>query len=55
MTKDQISQAAAAMGRKGYRSRLARHGIQSIRATARQNGKLGGRPKGSRATQGGSR
>lgn len=43
MTKDEISQAAAAMGRKGYRSRLAQHGIEAIRATARENGKLGGR------------
>lgn len=45
MTKVQISQAAAAMGRKGYRSRLARHGIEAIQQTARANGRLGGRPR----------
>lgn len=54
MTKEQISRAAAAMGRKGYRSRLARHGIAAIQATARENGKLGGRPRGG-AKKGGSK
>ena len=49
MTRDQISQAAAAMGRRGYRARLVKHGIETIRASARENGRLGGRPKKEKA------
>lgn len=32
------------MGRRGYKAKLAKHGIQRIQQIARQNGKLGGRP-----------
>ena len=32
------------MGRKSYRVRLERLGIERIREIARENGKLGGRP-----------
>lgn len=55
MTKQQISQAAAAMGRRGYRTRLARHGIEAIQATARENGRLGGRPRKDAAEKRGSK
>jgi len=46
MRKKQISQAASLMGKSSYRARLERFGIDRIRAIARENGKLGGRPKG---------
>lgn len=32
------------MGRKSYRVRLERFGIERLREIARENGKLGGRP-----------
>jgi len=44
MRKKQISQAASLMGKSSYRARLERFGIDRIRAIARENGKLGGRP-----------
>jgi hypothetical protein len=40
----QVSEAASLMGKRSYRSRLKRLGIERIRAIARENGKLGGRP-----------
>jgi len=43
-TKKEISEAAAAMARKGYRVRLKKYGIERIREIARENGKKGGRP-----------
>lgn len=39
-----ISDAAARMGRRSYRVRLERFGIERIREIARENGKKGGRP-----------
>ena len=33
------------MGKRSYRARLQRLGIQRIRDIARENGKKGGRPK----------
>jgi hypothetical protein len=44
MRKDPISKAASLMGKRGYRVRLERLGIQRIREIARENGKKGGRP-----------
>lgn len=43
-TTEGIRQAAAMMGRRSYRMRLERFGIERLRAIARENGKLGGRP-----------
>jgi len=45
MRKKQISQAASLMGKRSYRARLERLGIERIQAIARENGKLGGRPR----------
>lgn len=45
MDRDLISAAAAAMGRKGYRVRLRKYGIERLREIARENGKRGGRPR----------
>jgi len=47
MTREQIHAVASWMGRRSYEVRLQRIGIERIREIARQNGKKGGRPKGS--------
>jgi len=49
VTKKEISEAASAMGKRGYRTKLEKRGLEEIQETARNNGKLGGRPKGSKA------
>lgn len=48
MGKSKASEAASLMGKRSYRARLERLGIERIREIARQNGrKSKGRPKGS--------
>jgi hypothetical protein len=47
LTKEQISEAASALGRRSYKVRLKRFGMERLQEIARENGKLGGRPKGS--------
>jgi hypothetical protein len=47
MSKIKASEAASVMGRASYRARLKRFGLKRLQEIARQNGKLGGRPKGS--------
>jgi hypothetical protein len=44
--KRAASQAASLMGKRGYKARLERFGIERLQEIARENGKLGGRPKG---------
>lgn len=45
MANNQISKAASLMGRRSYRVRVKRFGIERIREIARENGKQsGGRP-----------
>lgn len=44
MTTKQVREVAAWMGRKSYRVRLQRFGIERLQQIARQNGKKGGRP-----------
>lgn len=44
MASKNIQDAAARMGRRSYRARLERLGIERIREIARENGKKGGRP-----------
>lgn len=44
MVPKEIREAAAWMGRRSYRVRLERLGIERLRQIARENGKLGGRP-----------
>jgi hypothetical protein len=44
MGKSKASEAASLMGKRSYRARLERLGIERIREIARQNGKKGGRP-----------
>jgi hypothetical protein len=40
-----ISEAASALGKLSYRARLKRFGLERLQEIARENGKLGGRPK----------
>jgi len=47
MSKSKASKAASLMGKRSYRARLERLGIERIREIARQNGKKGGRPRAS--------
>ena len=41
------SEAASLLGQRSYKARLERFGIERLREIARENGKKGGRPKGS--------
>ncbi len=43
------SKAASLMGKRSYTARLKRFGLERLQQIARENGRLGGRPKGSTA------
>jgi hypothetical protein len=45
MQKNALSRAASILGKRSYQARLLRFGIERIRDRARENGKLGGRPR----------
>jgi len=45
MGKSKASKAASLMGKRSYRARVKRLGIERIREIARENGKQGGMPK----------
>lgn len=47
MKKNDIQRFTSWLGKCSYAARLERLGIQRIREIARENGKKGGRPKGS--------
>jgi len=47
MAQSQISKAASYMGKRSYQVRLERFGLERLQQIARENGKKGGRPKGS--------
>lgn len=44
MGKNKVSEAASLMGKRSYKERVERLGIERIREIARENGKKGGRP-----------
>jgi hypothetical protein len=44
MGKSSVREAASLLGKRSYQARLQRLGIERLRAIARENGKLGGRP-----------
>jgi hypothetical protein len=44
MNQSEIREFTSWLGKRSYRARLARLGIERIRAIARENGKKGGRP-----------
>jgi len=47
MTRTELRQFTSWLGKRSYRARLERFGIERLQEIARENGKLGGRPKGS--------
>ena len=47
MTKTEIKRFTSWLGKRSYKSRLERLGLERIQEIARENGKKGGRPKGS--------
>jgi len=44
-THSELRQFTSWLGKRSYRARVERLGIQRIREIARENGKKGGRPK----------
>lgn len=51
MTKTEIKRFTSWLGKRSYKVRVRRLGIERIREIARENGKKGGRPKGSGKTR----
>ena len=47
MTKTEVRRFTSWLGKRSYKARVQRLGIERIREIARENGKKGGRPKGS--------
>ena len=47
MTKAQLRQFTSWLGQRSYKARLERFGMERLQEIARENGKKGGRPKGS--------
>ncbi len=47
MTKSEVRQFTSWLGKRSYKARLERLGLERIQEIARENGRSGGRPKGS--------
>jgi len=47
MTETEVKRFTSWLGKRSYKSRLERLGLERLQEIARQNGKKGGRPKGS--------
>ena len=47
MNKAELQQFTSWLGKRSYKARLERLGIKRLQEIARENGKKGGRPKGS--------
>ncbi len=47
MTKTELRQFTSWLGRRSYKARLERFGLERLQEIARENGKKGGRPVGS--------
>jgi hypothetical protein len=47
VNRSKSSEAASWLGKRSYRARLERFGLERLQEIARENGKKGGRPKGS--------
>jgi hypothetical protein len=45
MTKTEVREFTSWLGKRSYKARLERFGIERLQDIARENGKLGGRPK----------
>ena len=46
MKQSEIKEFTSWLGKRSYKARVERLGIERIQEIARQNGRLGGRPKG---------
>jgi len=55
MTKSEVRQFTSWLGKRSYKTRLERFGIERLREIARENGKHGGRPKKSESKQKGGK
>ena len=49
MTKSEVRIFTSWLGKRSYKARVERLGIERIREIARENGKLGGRPSHKRS------
>ena len=47
MKKSEVKRFTSWLGKRSYASRLGRLGLERLQEIARENGKKGGRPKGS--------
>ena len=47
MTQTDVRRFTSWLGKRSYKARLKRLGLERIQEIARENGKKGGRPKGS--------
>ncbi len=47
MTRSKIKAFTSWLGKRSYKARLERLGLERLQQIARENGKKGGRPKGS--------
>ena len=47
MSEAELRRFTSWLGKRSYRSRLERLGLERLQEIARENGKKGGRPKGS--------
>jgi hypothetical protein len=52
MTKDELQKFTSWLGKKSYKARLERFGIERLREIARENGKRGGRPRKDKSQKG---
>jgi hypothetical protein len=50
MKKSDMKQFTSWLGKRSYKARLERFGLERLQEIARENGKKGGRPKGSGKT-----
>ncbi len=47
MRQAELKKFTSWLGRRSYKARLERFGLERLQEIARENGRLGGRPKGS--------
>ncbi len=47
MKQTEIQEFTSWLGKRSYKARLKRFGLERLQEIARENGKLGGRPQGS--------
>ena len=47
MTSEEIQRYTSWLGKRSYKARLERFGLEHLQQIARENGNKGGRPKGS--------